>query len=96
MRLSKPTTSNPVRIPVNPSAGNGAQLSNQHSGKGHADSDIILNALRSQLDKLIKVEADSRLNQSVPNEIARKKRQFAPAADQNRRMTHKPGNQNHR
>ena len=69
MRLSKPNTSNPVQRPVNPSAVNGAQLSNQPSEKMRADSDIVLNALRSQLDKLIKAEADSRLKQYMPNEI---------------------------
>jgi len=55
--------------------GKGAKVSVELLKKARVDNDTILTELESQLDGLSQTEADSRLKQYGPNEIAREKRQ---------------------
>src|SRR5450759_3099980 len=54
---------------------NGAKVSTELVEKARADSDTVLKELASRLEGLSQAEADSRLKQFGPNEIAREKRQ---------------------
>jgi len=55
--------------------GKGAKVSVDLLKKARVDNDTILTELESQLEGLSQAEADSRLKQYGPNEIAREKRQ---------------------
>ena len=57
--------------------GSGARISDQLLDKGGADHETVLKELASRLDGLTQVEADTRLKQVGPNEIAREKHQSA-------------------
>jgi len=54
---------------------NRAKVSTELLEKARADNDIVLTELESRLDGLSQVQADSRLKQYGPNEIAREKHQ---------------------
>jgi Mg2+-importing ATPase len=71
------TTLNPSQRLGNLIQGNGAHFSDQLLEKARADTDTVLKELSSQLNGLSEAEADSRLKQVGPNEIAREKRQSA-------------------
>ena len=58
-----------------PTGKNGAEVSAELLEKARADNDIVLTELESHLDGLSQAQADSRLKQYGPNEIAREKRQ---------------------
>ena len=68
---------NEPRRPGNLPGANGARHSAELLEKARADTDTVLKELGSQLGGLSKAEADSRLRQVGPNEIAREKRQSA-------------------
>jgi Mg2+-importing ATPase len=57
--------------------GSFAQISDQLLDKARADQDTVLKALASRLGGLTQEEADSRLKEVGPNEIAREKHQSA-------------------
>ena len=69
------TALNPSQRQGNLIQGNGAHFSDQLLEKARANTDTVLKVLLSQLDGLSEAEADSRLRQYGPNEIAREKRQ---------------------
>ncbi len=74
MEISKKTlnaSQHPGKLPGE----NGAHYSVQLLEMARADTDTVLKELGSQLDGLSEAEADLRLKQSGPNEIAREKRQ---------------------
>jgi Mg2+-importing ATPase len=71
------TALNPSQRQGNLIQGNGAHFSDQLLEKARADTDTVLKELSSQLNGLSEAEADSRLKQVGPNEIAREKRQSA-------------------
>jgi len=58
-------------------SGAGARYSAELLEKARADTDTVLKELGSQPEGLSEAEADSRLKQVGPNEIAREKRQSA-------------------
>jgi Mg2+-importing ATPase len=74
MDSPKPTQ-NPSQRPGHPAGGNGATISAQLLAKAPADSATLLQELASRLGGLSQAEADARLKQVGPNEIAREKRQ---------------------
>ena len=75
---SKPANAKPPDMATVPVPGkNGAQDSVELVEKARADADTVLKELGSQLSGLSKTEADARLKQVGPNEIAREKRQSA-------------------
>jgi P-type Mg2+ transporter len=57
---------------------NGAAISAQLLAKARADADALLRELGSRLEGLSQAEAEARLEQVGPNEIAREKRQSLP------------------
>jgi Mg2+-importing ATPase len=57
--------------------GNSSQISDQLLDKARADQDTVLKVLASRLCGLTQEEADSRLKEVGPNEIAREKHQSA-------------------
>ena len=68
----------PLTSPQHPSkltSGNGTKVSTELVEKARADTDTVLKELESRLDGLSQSEADSRLKQFGPNEIAREKHQ---------------------
>jgi len=71
----------PIRRPTpsqrtgHPAGGNRAAISAQLLAKARADTDTLLQELESRLEGLSQAEADARLMQVGPNEIAREKRQ---------------------
>jgi Mg2+-importing ATPase len=67
------TTMGPTRRPGNLTGRNGTQVSNQLLEKARADTETVLRELESRLDGLSQAQADSRLKQYGPNEIARAK-----------------------
>ena len=71
------TTMSPPQHQGNLTGGKGAHVSDQLLEKARADTDTVLRELESRLDGLSQAEADSRLKQYGPNEIAREKRQSA-------------------
>jgi Mg2+-importing ATPase len=71
------TTMSPARPAGTPTDGKGAHVSDQLLEKARADSATVLKELESRLDGLSQAEADSRLKQYGPNEIAREKHQSA-------------------
>ena len=77
MEPSRTVPSNPVQGPAMQSGGKGVQFSDRLLEKARTAADTTLNELRSQLSGLSAAEADARLRQSGPNEIAREKRQSA-------------------
>jgi len=74
MDSPKPTPT-PSQRPGHPPGGNGATISAQLLAKARADISTLLQELASRLEGLSQAEADARLKQVGPNEIAREKRQ---------------------
>ena len=74
MDSPKPTPA-PSYRPGHPTGGSGARISAQLLAKARADTDTLLKDLASRLEGLSQAEADARLKQVGPNEIAREKRQ---------------------
>ena len=71
------TTMSPPQHQGNLTGGKGAHVSDQLLEKARSDTDTVLRELESRLEGLSQAEADSRLKQYGPNEIAREKRQSA-------------------
>jgi Mg2+-importing ATPase len=69
------TTMNPAHPPGNLTEGSGAYVSEQILEKARAEPSTVLSELESRLEGLSQTEADVRLKQYGPNEIAREKRQ---------------------
>jgi Mg2+-importing ATPase len=74
MDSPKPT-STPSQLPRHPAGGKGAAISAQLLAKARADTATLLQELASRLEGLSQAEAEARLKQVGPNEIAREKRQ---------------------
>ena len=72
-----PNRSETEPVPSKPADANRAQYSVQLLEKARAETDTVLQELRTQLDGLSKAEANSRLKQVGTNEIAREKHQSA-------------------
>jgi Mg2+-importing ATPase len=68
-------TPNSSQHPGKLTSENGAKVSTELVEKARADTDTVLKELASRLEGLSQAEADSRLKQFGPNEIAREKRQ---------------------
>jgi Mg2+-importing ATPase len=68
----------PSQRPGHPARENGAAISAQLLAKARADADVLLRELESRLEGLSQAEAEARLEQVGPNEIAREKRQSLP------------------
>ena len=66
----------PSRRLGHPTGGSGARISAQLLAKARADTDSLLKELASRLEGLSQAEAEARLKQVGPNEIAREKRQL--------------------
>ena len=76
--MGLPTTKmGPAQCPGNLAGMKGAHVSDQLLEKACTDAETVLRELESRLDGLSQAEADSRLKQFGPNEIAREKRQSA-------------------
>jgi Mg2+-importing ATPase len=78
--LTMPTTPNKSAAgqpPVKPEKADGKDYSVQLLEKARADADTVLKELGTQPEGLSEAEADTRLKQAGPNEIAREKRQSA-------------------
>ena len=73
--MESPLPPEPSQRTANRPGENEAQFSVQLLEKARTDTDTVLKKLGSQLDGLSEVEADSRLRQNGPNEIAREKHQ---------------------
>jgi Mg2+-importing ATPase len=71
------TTTSPAQRPGHRTEERAAQVSDELLEKARANADTVLQALQSRLDGLVQAEADSRLKQYGPNEIARERRQSA-------------------
>ena len=71
------TNKGPGERPGNLAGVKGAHVSDQLLEKACTDAETVLRELESRLDGLSQTEADSRLKQFGPNEIAREKRQSA-------------------
>jgi Mg2+-importing ATPase len=71
------TTMSPAQRPGTLAGGKGAHVSDQLLEKARADTETVLRELESRLDGLSQAEADARLKQYGPNEIAREKHQSA-------------------
>ncbi len=76
--MGSPTTTSkpPPRTPVS-GDGSAVQISDQLLDKARADHETVLNELASRLEGLTQDEANVRLKQVGPNEIAREKHQSA-------------------
>jgi len=74
MGSPKPTL-NPSQRPGHPAGGNVVAIPDQLLAKARADTATLLQELASRLEGLSQAEADARLKQVGPNEIAREKRQ---------------------
>ena len=74
MDSPKPTPT-PSQRPGHPAGANGATISAQLLAKARADTAALLQELASRPEGLSQAEADARLKQVGPNEIAREKRQ---------------------
>ena len=74
MDSPKPTSA-PSPRPGHPAGGDGAANSAQLLAKARAETTTLLQELASRLEGLSQAEADARLKQVGPNEIAREKRQ---------------------
>jgi len=74
MGLPTTTLMPPVRTEASDD-GNTVQISDQLLSKARADHETVLKELASRLDGLTQAEADTRLKQVGPNEIAREKHQ---------------------
>jgi P-type Mg2+ transporter len=76
--MGLPTTKmSPAQRSGNLAGVKGAHVSDQLLEKACTDAETVLRELESRLDGLSQAEADSRLKQFGPNEIAREKRQSA-------------------
>ena len=71
------TNKGPGERPGNLAGVKGAHVSDQLLEKARTDAETVLRELESRLDGLSQAEAESRLKQFGPNEIAREKRQSA-------------------
>jgi len=71
------TSMSPAPHPGNLTGESVARVSDELLEKARANTETVLRALESRLDGLTQAEADSRLKQYGPNEIAREKRQSA-------------------
>ena len=71
------TNKGPGERPGNLAGVKGAHVSDQLLEKACTDAETVLRELESRLDGLSQAEAESRLKQFGPNEIAREKRQSA-------------------
>src|SRR5579864_6793024 len=71
------TTMSPAQRQGNLTGAKGRLVSDQLLQRSRSDSDTVLRELESRPDGLSQAEADSRLKQYGPNEIAREKRQSA-------------------
>ncbi|MCX5801045.1 MAG: magnesium-translocating P-type ATPase [Candidatus Eisenbacteria bacterium] len=74
MDSPKPTPT-PSQRPGHPAGANGPTISAQLLAKARVDTATLLQELASRLEGLSQAEADARLKQVGPNEIAREKRQ---------------------
>jgi Mg2+-importing ATPase len=70
---SSETKTNPPKPPGVPAAGIRPQFSTQLLEKARAENDVVLTELGSRIDGLSPAEADDRLKEFGPNEIAREK-----------------------
>ena len=76
--MSRPTpTPNPPQPPAPLASGKAATISAQLLAAARADDATVLQELGTRLAGLSQAEAEARLKQVGPNEIAREKRQSA-------------------